>query len=360
MTVPADLIVENGLSPSRSVAADSYLLRRLGGPESGGKPTLRIYTLERPSLLLGRYQPVPVDVSPETLRPGDAHGIGRRLTGGRAVPAGPGFVGISLALPRAWDLAGDPDRILPPELVLNRYVRGVLRGCHPLGVKAVYMGRDVLTVDRKRIAVVGFTFSPEGAVLFECHLALSGGLAELEGGLADAPSGKPFASFLISPPVTSLRAESGREISIEDLAEAVRQGSERRLGLAFQERPWTGKEQEGIDRIRQERTDRAAWVEDRKPRPAEVHRAESEIQLGRFSAALARGEDGRIASVTLAGDFLSDDRTLAELEGALSGQLCDWTVLGTQTDQVLNRPGRFILGLGSRRVIPDTVLQAAG
>lgn len=355
MAIPADFIVETGLSPSLSAATDRYLLSHPGGEQTGTRPILRIYTLERPTLLLGRYQPLPADF--QRKEAGDW--IGRRLTGGRALPAGPGFIGITLFLPKAWDLAGDPNRILPPELILNRYVRGVMRGCHRFRVKAVYMGRDVLTVDRKKIALVGFTFSEAGSVLFECHLALSENLGALDPSFAGLPHRDRFLSELPSPPVTSLKAEAERDVSVREMAESVCKGSENRLGLTFEERAWTLEEREEISRLRKEGIENGTWIEERKPRPSETRQAETEIQLGRFSAALALDKDGNVESVTLAGEFLSDDRTVSELETAFRGKACEWTTLGTLTDRVLSRPGRFILGLGSPRVVPDTLMRAA-
>ncbi len=357
MAIPSDLIVETGLSPSLSAAADRYLFSRPGGGgghRTGTRPILRIYTLDRSSLLLGRYQPLP-NAFP---RNKSAEKIGRRLTGGRAVPAGHGFIGIAFFLPSAWDLTGNPNRILSPDRVLNRYVRGVMRGCHRFKVRALYMGRDVLTVNHKKIALAGFTFSKAGGVLFECHLALSGNLGELDPSFDWAPNRESILSSLLTPPVTSVKAEAGRDISPREMAESICEGSESRLGLVFEERTWTTREREEIRRLQREEIENGGWIEEREPRPSETSRAESEIHLGRISVALALDKDGSIASATLAGDFLSDDRTVSELETAFCGEACEWTTLDALTKRVLNRPGRFILGLGNLRVVPDTLVEA--
>ena len=63
--------------------------------------------------------------------------------------------------------------------------------------------------------------------------------------------------------------------------------------------------------------------------------------------------------MTLAGDFLSEDRTVSELEESFQGLPLDWNSLASATDQVLNQSGRFLLGMSQRQTLPDTLMQAA-
>lgn len=152
----------------------------------------------------------------------------------------------------------------------------------------------------------------------------------------------------------------GDDVGLRELADAVAiVGAESKLGFSIIERDWTAEKLQGITRIGGEwkRDDR--WMGDRRPRPEENLRVETGIQLGRFSVALALRQDGRIASVTLAGDFLSEDRTVSELEESFQGLSLDWNSLASATDQVLNQPGRFLLGMSQRRTLPDTLMQAA-
>lgn len=110
MKLKTDLIVSPGLSPHATTAADAYRLAQSNEPSTGSdapkRPLLRVYSLERPSILVGRYQSIP-EIHRVGTGEGEVPPVGRRLTGGRAVPAGPGFAGISLILPRAWELTGN-------------------------------------------------------------------------------------------------------------------------------------------------------------------------------------------------------------------------------------------------------------
>ena len=79
-----DLIVQPGLSPNQSLAAD----RRLLDEARAGAASLRVYTLAGEVLSLGRYHLAPEPPA------GCAVEIWRRHSGGRAIPWGEGFVGL--------------------------------------------------------------------------------------------------------------------------------------------------------------------------------------------------------------------------------------------------------------------------
>ena len=358
MPITAECIFEEDVSVGQSLAADHYLLSTFSRPDGRQSPVLRLYSLAEPCLLLGRYQPflpgVPTSGTRGVL-------LQRRRTGGRAVPGGPGFLGVSLLLPAPWDLAGDPSRRLPPELVLNRYVRGVLRGLHLMGVpRAAYPGRDVLTVERRRIALIGFTLEESGAVLFECQLALSEDFGRLQGRLEGVDEGLLSSGYYLPHPLpTSVAAERGEAVPLREAMAAIRRGMEERLGLQFTEQPWREKELGEIRLIREGVVDREEWVAERCPGLNLKARAAAEIQLGLLEVFLSLGEGGEIQSLMISGDFLSRDATVRALEENLCGQPSEWRRLGQITDQVLNQPLHFILGLGSRKVIPDTILKAA-
>src|SRR5690242_17925130 len=157
--VPAtlDLIVQPGLSPRESLAVDRQLL----DAAPSGRGALRVYTLAGEALALGRYH-----VAPEPPA-GSGVQLWRRCSGGRAMPWGEGFVGMSLVLPHRSALVADDPLALAPDQIMNRCVRGVLELCESSGVAALYPGRDLLTVERRMLALVSFEVAATGALLFE-------------------------------------------------------------------------------------------------------------------------------------------------------------------------------------------------
>ena len=359
MPITAECIFEEDVPVGQSLAADHFLLSSFSRPDGRQSPVLRIFSLAEPCLLLGRYQPLPPGVCCTST---GATLLQRRWTGGRAVPGGPGFLGVSLVLPAPWDLLTDPSRHLPPELVLNRYVRGVLRGLHLIGVpRAAYPGRDVLTVERRRIALVAFTLEESGAVLFECQLALSEDFGLLEERLQGLDEQLLSSGYYLPHPLpTSVVSEKSEGVSSSEAMAAIRRGMEERLGLQFTERSWREEELREIRRVREEIVDQEEWVADRRPGPSLTTEAAAEIQLGLLTVFVSLGDGGKIQSLMMSGDFLSRDSTVRALEENLRGQPSEWRRLGQITDQVLNQPLHFILGLGNRKMIPDTILKAVG
>src|SRR5438046_3509157 len=81
-----DLIVQPRVAATASLAADRLLLAEAARTQQG---VLRVFELEGEVLSLGRYHLAPPPV------PGGAVQRWRRHSGGRAFPAGEGFLGLS-------------------------------------------------------------------------------------------------------------------------------------------------------------------------------------------------------------------------------------------------------------------------
>src|SRR5439155_1478387 len=126
------------------------------------------------------------------------------------MPWGEGFVGLSLVLPhRAALVASDP-LALAPEQVMNRYVRGILEACELSGVPALYPGRDVITVQRRILALASFEVEASGALVFEAVIANGWDFSVLPGLLDRAdPEGVVKAGMLTAEDTTSLARQPG-------------------------------------------------------------------------------------------------------------------------------------------------------
>src|SRR2546426_2361051 len=152
------------------------------------------------------------------------------------MPWGEGFVGLSLVLPhRAALVASDPFA-LAPEQVMNRYVRGILEACELSGTAALYPGRDVITVQRRILALVSFEVEASGALLFEAVIASGRDFSVLPALLDRAdPGGVVKAGMLTGEDTTSLASLLGRALDAAEVADRLRRGYERRPGLSFPE-----------------------------------------------------------------------------------------------------------------------------
>lgn len=159
----------------------------------------RIWRREGKGLLLGRFhRAAPASfawVGDDAVRVhAGGNGLSRRITGGRVVPAGPGIVAITLAVPvvdwldgaaAARREPGSAPRALKPEQVLNRALRPLLAMLRGDGVEAFYPGRDLVTARGRTVAHASFTVMRDGTAVIEMHIAESASFAELPG-LLDA------------------------------------------------------------------------------------------------------------------------------------------------------------------------------
>src|SRR5207247_456239 len=132
---------------------------------------------------------------------------------------------------------------LAPEQAMNRYVRGILEACELSGVPSFYPGRDLITVGGRILGLVSFEVDAAGALLFEAILANGRDMSVLPG-LLDAadPGGVVKAGMLTPQDTTSFPRALGRALTTEEVADRLRRGYERRLGVMFEERAFSEEE----------------------------------------------------------------------------------------------------------------------
>jgi lipoate-protein ligase A len=350
-----DLLVQRRLPPRLGAAVDGHLLRRARAwPSDRG--VLRVYDLAGDVLSLGRHH-----LRPDPA-PGGAVTVVRRHSGGRAAPAGDGFVGVSLVLAHRSALVapGDPHALAPAQ-VMNRCVRGILEGCALAGVPAFYPGRDLITRDRRVLGLVSFDVDPAGPLLFEAILAVRRDFAVLPARLDAAdPAGVVRAEILHPEATTSLAAAGGEAIDVETLAATIARGYATRFGVTVRPRSLDDDEEAAVAALAAGEYADARWLDARRPRPDLPRRAATAVQLGVLEVHLAEAPDGRIAEAVLAGDLLADAASVAAVETALRGCPTAPGAVEAAVARVFADPDRFVLGIGPTGVIAETVRRALG
>jgi len=231
--------LDSGPAPAaRNMAMDEGLLREAVSP--GALPVLRFYTWSPPAVSLGRFQDGERAVNAEACRQRGID-IVRRITGGRAV------------LHRdelTYSVIARIDSDLFPNDVLGTYkviAAGLLAGLHELGIAAEMVSRsgrhaargkncppepacfsspswyEILARGGKIIGSaqrrVGGAFLQHGSILIGYDPALEAEVIP-GGGMKDA--------------VTCIRTELGREVEIEEVKRAFREGFSRALDMRFQ------------------------------------------------------------------------------------------------------------------------------
>jgi len=330
-----ELLVQAGLSPGESLAIDRALV-------DARRAALRVYTLAGDVLALGRFHAAPAP------RPASGVRVMRRWSGGRAMPWGDGFVGVSLVLPHRSALVGDDPEVLSPPQVPNRCVRGILAACESASVPAIYPGLDLLTVDRRLLGFVSFTVEEGGVLVFEAILANAADASVLPRLLDRAdPDGVVPATMLTAADVTSLAARIGRPVALDDLATRIARGYAERLGV----RCATGVPPTPPA------FDEAAWLAQRLSHPDLDRSAAISGQLGTVDIRFAC-DGGSVRAVAFGGDVIAPAATIARLENALRGCPLVRERLTAAVLGVLREPGAFLLGLGTPAATADAIARA--
>jgi lipoate-protein ligase A len=349
-----DFLFQEQVAATRGSATDRYFLnsfhRAARPPRSS---VLRAYTAAGDVVSVGRFHPV--------ADPGSALErleVRRRLSGGRALAFGDGFLGFSLCLPHRSALVADEPFALSPTQVPNRYARGVLSGLRGLGVEAFYLGRDFITVHRKVVGMVSFETDDRGALLFEGILALDRDFSLTGPFLARGdPRGLLKGEPLPPDAVTCLATEMKRRTSPKEIADALRTGFADHFRLETHPRDLAPLEEQAIAGI-ESREFGDGWLRCRGPRDDLPLRGSAAVPLGVFEVRLALEQERFVREVQLSGDFIANSSAVETLERELKLCPTDWRALAMVTDQVFQRPENFILGIGKLRTIPDTILKA--
>jgi hypothetical protein len=314
-------------APEDAFSRDHVALCRVA--RDGGLAILRLHRAAGEGVSLGRFHRRP---------PGDVP-INRRLSGGRAVVAGPGVVCLTGVFPSvAWLALG---RQLPgPDQVLNRALRPLLGVLRATGADVFYGGRDLITRDGRPIAVASFTVLPDGVVVVEAHVAASTALDRCTALLARwDPDGLVLHDAATFTGTSPLERDIPRMCAL-DWASSLAEHAEAAFGCAAN----VGDAMEESSIARGTTPAFAAFQEERGPIPSGWVSAVGIEMLGAVEAA-ARVEEGRIAALELSGDLIATHESVAEIEEACVGQPPSRAAGERALLSVLTRPGRFALGV---------------
>jgi hypothetical protein len=330
---PTALALLEGCTPARLARLEAGLLAA-----APPRPLLLIATLDAPGLLLGRHQRAAAALDLDAVA---ARGLSldRRAGGGRAVHASPGDTALLLWVPPGEWLGGAP---FPPEKAMNRWVRGLLAGLRGLGARSsAYFGRDVVSCDGRRLAVVSQAAAAAGGLAFEALVA-SGGTLSPPPGLERA---RPHPDARAGGPAPSTLGEvAGRAAAGSGAVLAAQGGGlEAALSLAFE--PWEGPLPEAPP---------PAAVEDEA---GLASGGEVAIPIG-FVEALAAPSSGGLRRPRLRGEFLAPDQLMAGLEAALEGAPLDPLEVGRRVDAAFHAPGAWVHGVRTLASFAEAVLQA--
>ncbi|MDO8434416.1 MAG: hypothetical protein Q7S58_18600 [Candidatus Binatus sp.] len=331
-----DVIAASALAPDALAGLELHFLDAVAARAT--PPLLLIYRAPGRYLSLGRFH----------LYGGPAERAGinayRRLTGGRVVGAGEGWLGLALILPSRTALLIDEAAPLKPEQIMNRYARGLLTGLRGLGLNCFYPGRDAITFEQCEIAMCTYNVNESGAMLFEATLAVNRGMEEVVHDLERFDPDGVVACRMYGPDsATKLTRELDRDIGFDELAGAIAAGYETLLGAA--KRRELSPEESAHGTYRGHALADSGWL-NRTGSSSMTRTNRIAGQLGSIEARVALDAEGAIEAAMLSGDFIANTAAIAELEAELRGHPHDLASVARAVTRTFSRNGNFILGAG--------------
>lgn len=329
-----DIVMLQGVEPWHLLGLEAHLLEMIGAGET--RPLLLLCTTECYGLLHGRYH----------LYEGPTERAGlstwRRLTGGRVVGSGQGWLNLALILPSRDALLPDHDIKLKPDQVMNRYVRGLLAGLRDLGLDCFYPGRDAITFEGREIAMCTFETDASGAMLFECVLAVNRGMEEVVHDLEHFdPAGQLPCAMYGPDNATKLVRELDRDVTFAEVANAIARGYSNLLG-GGDRRELTALESAHAER-RGASLEQRGWLQ-----LSAIGNLTSRVasQLGTIEARVKTSADDVVEKIGLFGDLIANSPGIAAFQSEMIGRRLDLASVSAAVMKVFGHGDNFILGIG--------------
>ena len=331
-----DVIVAPALALDDLLGLELHLLHAVAMRQT--PPALVVYESPGRAVSIGRYH---LYSGPAER---DSVGVMRRLTGGRVVGAGDGWLGLALILPTRTALLKEDAARLKPDQIMNRYVRGLLSGLRTLGIECFYPGRDAITFEQREIAMCTFETNASGAMLFEAALARSRGMENVVRDLEQLdPDGALSCRLYEAASSTTVARELGRDVSFGEIAGAIVTGYRSFFGEIRQRQLSEIEVSEAKNRAK---LAALQWHNLHNLDASVTLKNRIASQLGAIEAAIALNGDRTIEAARLSGDFIANSPAVAQLENELRGQPLDLATVSRAVTKIFSRDENFFLGAG--------------
>ena len=309
-----DVVTAASLGPWELLGLEQFWLDSVA--KAATTPLLLIYSLTGRLISIGRYH-LYAGVAER-----DGIGVMRRLTGGRVIGAGEGWVGLALVLPRRNALLPERDAHIRPEQSMNRYARGVLGGLRALGLSGFYPGRDAITLSQRELAMCTMEQSESGAMLFESVVAVNRGMEEVVHDLEHLdPEGTLQCPLYGRDNSTKLVRELDRDVSFGEVVSALKAGYRELLGEIRERELNSNERTQAAHRGRAVQA--SGWLDHRASRSEHDRVARTSAQLGAIEVRVSVTSDNRIERAMLSGDLIANSPGVAAFERELVSSTFD-------------------------------------
>jgi lipoate-protein ligase A len=297
------------VSTAEGLAVDDCL--PLSVVDHGSPPILHLYTFV-PSVIVGKYQDIDAALKLERC---DARGIeyNRRSTGGGTVIMGPEVVALGLGI--NVDYAGFRNASVGG--IFESLAQALIKAVAKFGVQSGFQPKNDLEVEGKKLAGLSAACENGKGLLFHTSLLVDFDVS-LMLDIMKTPlikvQDKGYNCF--SQRMTTVRAELGREISVDAMMDAIHESFEVEFGIRFQCDEPDAWERDTIHRLIRERYTNRDWIFSHKHPRARMGVGRLKTKGGLLEIYLSLA-GGSIDQVVITGDFFANSEDLNHLERAL-------------------------------------------
>jgi lipoate-protein ligase A len=280
---------------------------------SPDEAVLHLYRFDPAAVVIGYHQDPRTEAD---LAACSAHGVEvhRRLTGGGSILMGAGQLGLALALPRAAvSTAGG----FGP--VFEALSGGIIAALRRHGVESVLRPKNDLAVDGRKICGVGAYTDAAGMLLFHASTLVDVDF-DLMLEVLRIPEAKHRDKFVAHARqgMTTLCAETGRDISVEELAADVEDGYRDTLGVRVDRGELDPARWEEVERLAATRYRDPGWLH-LGGRPGTQFTQVARKTRGGMVVVRCWQEGGRVRELQLRGDFFAERGVVEAIERARRG-----------------------------------------
>lgn len=300
--------LQRPLSTAEGLAVDDTLPRSVS--RNGSPPLLHLYTFV-PSVIVGKYQDIEAALRLDRCRARSIE-FNRRSTGGGTVIMGPDIVALGFGI--NVDYPGLKGGVGGLFETMSRVLAGALE---TFGINARFQPKNDLEVEGKKIAGLSAASETGNSLLFHTSLLVDFDIP-LMMDIMNTPllklQDKGYNCF--SQRMTTVRQETGRDLRVEEVMDAISASFEEVFHLHFKDDQPDTWERETISRLIRDRYTRESWIFSHKHPRSRMGIGRLKTRGGLLEIYLSLA-GGSIENVVITGDFFSTPERINRIENAL-------------------------------------------
>jgi lipoate-protein ligase A len=347
------LITQGDVSASFGLSADEVIGGRVGTGESVS--TLRLYTYKSYCGLVGRFQNIQNELRLDFCKENHIT-VNRRPTGGGAIIMGDGQLGLALMLTGHAEDTYSRARDLM--LTLSE---GIIKGLNELGANAQFYNKNDILVNGRKIVGTGIHRAQSGSLLFHASV-----LVDLDVNLMLQVLNTPLEKIsdkqvaAISERLTNVRRELGRDISVDEVRQAIARNYATTLGVELVAGTYTADELQAIEKVEVEKEKYLSdeWIYQTSSVEDKFGGAKFKTPVGLLDIRVALAGE-TLKAAYIGEDFFAEESAVAEMESALRWQSSQAEKVSAALAKVYQRREKDFNGL-PLEAIQETMLKAIG